>query len=78
MILDKYFWGRCNYSETSLCNLDLEKMNQWEDEDVKQTLEEDKDGKMKMSNQTVEEDKPRLMDFAMYLYNGAKPPCTTR
>ena len=27
-------------------------------------IEEDKDKKMKMSNRTVEEDKPRPMDFA--------------
>ena len=39
-------------------------MKQWEDEYVKQTIEEDKDKKMKMSNKTVEEDKPRPMDFA--------------
>ena len=38
-------------------------------------VEEDKDKKMKMSNKTVEEDKSRPMDFAMYLYKGAKPPC---
>ena len=59
------------------CSLDLEKMKQ-EDEHVKQTIEEDKDKKMKMSNKTVEEDKPRPMDFAMYLYKRAKLPYTTR
>ena len=53
-------------------------MKQWEDEYVKQTIEEDNDKKMKMSNKTVEEDKPRPMDFAMYLYKGAKLQCTTR
>ena len=54
---------------TCSCNLDLEKMRQQEDEliyheHVKQTIEEDKDKKMKMSNKTGEEDKPRLIDFA--------------
>ena len=39
-------------------------MKQKEDEDVKQLIEEDKDKKMKMSNKSVEEDKPRPMDFA--------------
>ena len=37
-------------------NLDLEKMKQQEDEDVKHTSEEHKDKTMKMSNKTVEED----------------------
>ena len=39
-------------------------MKQQEDEDVKPTFEKDKDKKTKMSNKTVEEDKPRPMDFA--------------
>ena len=44
-------------------NLDLGQMKQEEDEHVKQTIEEDKGKKMKMSNKTFEEDKPRPMDF---------------
>ena len=43
-----------------------------------QKPEEDKDKKTKMSKKTVEEAKPRPIDFAMYLYKGVKPPCTTR
>ena len=42
----------------------LPKMKQYEDEYVKQTIEEDKDKKMKMSNKPVEEEDPRPMDFA--------------
>ena len=49
-----------------LANLNLGKMKQDEDEYVKQTIEVDQDKKMKMSNKTVEEDKSRPMDFAMY------------
>ena len=49
-------------------------MKQKEDEDVKQTIEEDKDKKMKMSRKTVEEDTPRPMDSATYLYRGGFAP----
>ena len=38
-------------------------MKQQGDGYVKQTIEEDKDKKMKMSNKTVEEDKLRPIDF---------------